>query len=255
MFDLGQYGITNQPNSYDQMLRSDPARNAPDRFRQIAAPQAGQNGQPGIEGLYADQYMTPDAIAARAAQERPHKRYDSERGVIVDEDAGSFTRLPGLPQRSVGEGPNVEPLPRKITRQNAAIVRQQLDNTTTALNAATRAAPKQPAFYPSASDSTAFVQRRDAAQASVNQLRNRADSLTGVLDKLAGQMQGTTAASAPPPPAPVSPGAAMRAELQNNRQRYENLLRNGADAADAQTALRKTNQLTVQKYAKLARPR
>lgn len=76
------------------------------------------------------------------------------------------------------------------TRQNAAAVRGQLSNTARDLAAARRGVPKRPAFFTSPSDSVSYEQRRQGAQGDVNRLLARSDSLTGVLDKLTGQMQG-----------------------------------------------------------------
>ncbi|MDB4893564.1 MAG: hypothetical protein JWL61_5419 [Gemmatimonadetes bacterium] len=152
-----------------------------------------------------------------------------------------------LPSRT--SSANSETPQHRDARQNATAVRQQLSATHEALSSAQRTVPKQPAFFSSPADSSDFVHRRTSAQKHVAELRQRSDSLTSVLDRETARMQGGSV----PDSAPAGENAdahALNAELESNQQRYERLLRAGADTSEAKEALAKTNQLTRQKYAR-----
>jgi hypothetical protein len=152
-----------------------------------------------------------------------------------------------LPSRPASAGS--ESVEHREARQNATAVRQQLSATNEALSSAQHTVPKQPAFFASPGDSTDFVHRRATAQDHVAKLRQRSDSLTGVLDRETARMQGGSV----PGSAPASDDGnaqALNAELESNQQRYERLLRAGADTSEAKEALAKTNQLTRQKYTR-----
>jgi hypothetical protein len=216
------------------------------RTRAVASRAAALTPSVNLRQKLIDAGNDPDDVDAALAtgDVRSISRLLRPDPVDVHQANRSYDMRHPLPSRTAAAGESPD---HRTARQNALAVREQLNATNSELGAAQRSVPKPQNFFASPADSTAYVQSRDAAQGHVRQLRSRADSLTGVLDRTTAQMQDGAQGS-PAASHSVDPVAAMNVELSSTQQRYVNLLRAGADTAEAQAALRKANQITQQKY-------
>lgn len=246
----------------EQAKAASPESYDPARFQQVTP------------GAYIDHTATPEAVQGRrleaidamrwahdrAREDNRRDRYrviQSDRGwmrldvdtgetVPVEADGKALRQAVRSPQRAAGLTAGESPDHREA-RQNATAVGRQLQNTRADLSAATRSTPKRPAFFVSPADSVDYEGRAREAANTVKKLRQRTDSLTGVLDQVTRGMQGG-AGSPAARTSGTDKGEQMRTELQRNKARYQKLLDAGADSTEALKALQATNRQTVARY-------